>query len=182
MRRRVRKGLRLAAWAGLWLFILYLGINIIAKGSSIIYGEAFEKIISDTLEEAGKKLGAVIIKRSGIVFSYLYEDEDDKDSALRFIENMYLWRADIYDKNIVYPAEDRIYDELLAKQVIESMFAKSTLLENEIPVISYLPDYAYQATAAGEGDRDESFKERKKGVLCLKMRRMGRRRYLCQSL
>lgn len=153
MRRKVKRGLRLALQAGLWLFILYMGINIIAKGSMILYGEPLEKIMSDTLERVGKQLGVEIIKRSGIVFSYLYEDNTDKDNVARFVEKMYLWRADIYDKNIEYPAEDGVYDELLAKQLIENMFVKSTLLENDIPVISYLPEHGYQIM--GEGDSGE---------------------------
>lgn len=154
MRRKVRRGLRLALQAGLWLFILYLGINIIAKGSMIIYGEPLQKIMTDTLNHVGKRLGAEIIKRSGIVFSYLYDDSTNRDSVSRFLEKMYLWRIDIHDKNIEYPAEDNVYDELLAKQIIENMFEESTLLENDIPVISYLPNYGYQII--GEGDSGET--------------------------
>ncbi len=153
MRRKMRKAFKITLQIGLWLLILYLGINIIVKGTQIIYGESLNKIVADTLNQAGKQLGVEIMKKSGTVFSYLYEGEEQEDYLSRFLEKMYLWRADVLDKDITYPIEDSVYDEILARLLIENMFADSSLLNNNIPVISYFPNYGY--SVIGEGDSGE---------------------------
>ncbi len=153
MRRKMRKAFKITLQIGLWLLILYLGINIIVKGTQIIYGESLNKIVADTLNQAGKQLGVEIMKKSGIVFSYLYDGEERGDYLSRFLEKMYLWRADVLDKDIAYPIEDSVYDEILARLLIENMFSDSSLLNNDIPVISYFPNYGY--SVIGEGDSGE---------------------------
>ena len=153
MRRKIRKAFKITLQIGLWLTILYLGINIIVKGTQIIYGESLNEILSDALNQAGKQLGVEIMKKSGTVFSYLYEGDEQENYLSRFFERMYLWRSDVLDKDITYPIEDSVYDEILAKLLIENMFADSSLLNNDIPVISYFPNYGY--SVFGEGDSGE---------------------------
>ncbi|MBE5949691.1 MAG: hypothetical protein E7261_11830 [Lachnospiraceae bacterium] len=150
MKRKFRQIIRRALQVCIWFFILYLGANIIARGTKILFDKPLGEIIEDAVEEMTEKLGIVIMKNTGFVFSYLYDEKETHNIVSKIYKKTYLLKESVPEE-IVYPSGDNLYGDLLADFLMKKEFEEDK--ESAIPVITIIPDY--YGDGQGEGDSDD---------------------------
>ncbi len=121
----------------------------------MIYGKPAGEVIKETAEDISEQVGKAIMKKTGFVFSYLY-NEDKQDGLLsKLFKKIYLIPEDVSEK-FFYPAQDNLYEDLLADFLTKKEYEENISEESIIPVITVIPDYYEE----GQGDRtDEPVKE-----------------------
>lgn len=159
MRRRIKYLVRRGAQVLVWLFILYMGFNIISRGAQIIYGKSIEELAGSAVENAEKGLGVELMKKSDAVFSYLYEEEKKEDMLFGLIKKIYILQDGAFGEKPEYPKEDSVYGELLAEKIIRSRLYDSSFSNESIPVISVLPDYNDYNIGEGDSGEDDMTQE-----------------------
>lgn len=156
MKQKIKNIIRRTFQVFIWLFILYLGINIIARGTKILYGRTVGEIVKDAAGSITEQLGIVLMKKTGFVFSYLYEEKEDENLASKIFKKTYLLKENAPEK-ITYPAEDSLYADLLAAFRVKKEYEQSKAQKDVIPVITIIPDY--YDDKQGEGDIDDEPKQ-----------------------
>lgn len=134
------------------LFILYLGINIIARGTKILCGKPVSEIVKDAVDSMTEQIGITFMKKTGFVFSYLYEEKEPENLASKIFKKTYLLKENTPEK-IIYPDGDNLYEDLFADFLAKKEFEQSKEQEDAIPVITIIPDY--YDDEPGEGDIDD---------------------------
>ena len=134
------------------LFILYLGINIIARGTTILCGKPFVEIAKEAAGSVTEQMGIFFMKKTGYIFSYLYKEKETENLASKIYKKTYLLKENTPEK-IVYPDEDNLYKDLFEDFLVKKKYEQDEERENTIPVITIIPDY--YDDERGEGDIDD---------------------------
>lgn len=155
MRQIIRRIFRWTLQIAVCFFILYLGINIIARGVRMLYGKPAGEVIKEAADDMTEQIGKIFMKKTGFVFSYLYNDDEQDGLVSKIFKNIYLIPEDMPDDTF-YPAQDNLYAGLLADFLAKKEYEENIPAESIIPVITVIPDYYKD----GQGDRnDEPAKE-----------------------
>ena len=152
MKQKIRRIIRRTLQAFIWAFILYLGINIIARGTKLLYGKPIGEIVREATDNITKQIGVGLMKKTGFVFSYLYEETGSASLASKIFKETYLLK-ETAPEDIAYPVEDNLCEGLLEDYNAEKSFERDKLQEAVIPVITIIPDY--YDDKQGEGDIDD---------------------------
>lgn len=152
MKKKIKNIIRWVFWAFIGLFIFYLGINIIARGTKILYGRTAGEIAKDAAESVTEQIGIVFMKKTGFVFSYLYEERTSENVVSKIFKTTYPVKENAPEK-ITYPEEDSLYEDLLSAILAKKEYGQSKAQKDAIPVITIIPDY--YDDKQGEGDIDD---------------------------
>jgi len=155
MRQIIRRIFKWILQIAVCFFILYLGINIIARGVRMLYGKPAGEVIKEAADDMTEQIGKFFMKKTGFVFSYLYNDDEQEGLVSKIFKSIYLMPEDM-PGDTSYPAQDNLYAGLLADFLARKEYEENISEESIIPVITVIPDYYKD----GQGDRvDEPAKE-----------------------
>ena len=152
MKQKTKQIIRWIFQTFVGLFILYLGINIIARGTTILCGKTLSEVAKDTADSVTEQIGIFFMKKTGGIFSYLYNEKDTENLASKIYKKTYLLMENTPEK-IIYPDEDNLYEDLFEDFLAKKKYEEDEEQENTIPVITIIPDY--YDDERGEGDIDD---------------------------